>query len=146
MMYALLLKRAGFCLLLGLLLAGCGRKEVPQPVVSGAFEKPQLTGLQYGVNGSVFRIDFELRGDARGVGYQIDRTQVDPYCQCPGFWRRFYEEPARPGIVNRPLYKMITMKNTTVEYLFRMRAVDMQGNLGAWSPVMHARGVDLLKQ
>jgi len=135
----------GFALLLvaGLMLNGCGRKEAPQMIVEGA--APQILDLKYEVNGGSLKLDFKLVGVAEGVGYQIDRTEVDPYCKCPGFFRRYFEQPAFAGQVGEPLTKLINLKTTEREFVFRIRAVDAQGNLGAWSELMHARGVDLMK-
>jgi len=131
-------------LLLAVALTGCGHKEAPHPAGNNE-AKPQIVDLANIVNGSVLRLDFILKGDARGVGFQIDRAQIDPYCQCPGFWRRYLEQMPRHELANTKTYKMIHLKNTTVEYLFRIRAVDAFGNLGPWSKIIHARGVDLSK-
>ncbi|MFQ5345832.1 MAG: hypothetical protein ACE5DZ_07730 [Mariprofundus sp.] len=135
-------KRIWLVVMLVLVVAGCGRKEAPQP--AGEI-KPQIVDLKYAVNGSVLRLDFELQGDERGVGFQIDRTRIDPYCQCPGFWRRYLDVPPRRNMANKPAYKIITLKNDTVDYLFRIRAIDAAGNLGPWSKMIRARGVNLLK-
>ncbi len=131
------------CLFAGLLLAGCGRKEPPQLVATGA--APQIVGLKYEVNGGSLKLDFTLVGSPEGVGYQIDRTEMDPYCGCPGFFRRYFEQPAFADQVGKPLTKLINLKTTEREYVFRIRAVDALGNLGPWSELIHARGVDLMK-
>ena len=135
----------GFALLLvaGLMLNGCGRKEAPQLIVAGA--APQVVDLRYEVNGGTLKLDFMLVGSADGVGYQVDRTEMDPYCKCPGFFRRYFEQPAFPAQVGKPLNKLINLKTIDKEFVFRIRAVDAQGNLGEWSELIHARGVDLMK-
>lgn len=130
-------------LLIGLLtLSGCGRKEAPQ-VASAGNNKPQLNNLQDRVVGNVLELTFVLTGNPQGVGFQVDRTEIDPYCQCPGFWRRFYDRPPMPVQVGQPSKRLIKLKNDTVEYLFRIRAYDIDGNLGPWSRAIHAKGVDL---
>lgn len=126
-----------------LLLAGCGRKEAPQVVVEGA--TPQLMNLKYEATGGALKFDFVLAGSAEGVGYQIDRAEMDPYCNCPGFFRRYFEQPPFPYQVGESITKLVHLKTTEKEFVFRIRAIDALGNLGAWSEQIHARGVDLLK-
>jgi len=133
------------CLILAVLLNGCGRKEVPQNIVDDSV-KPQIVDLQHKVIGNVLRLDFALKGNAQGVGYDIDRTQMDPYCQCPGFWRRFFEQPALAKQVNEDTYRIISLKTAEVEFLFRIRAVDVAGNFGPWSKLIHAQAIDLNKK
>jgi len=131
-------------LLIGLLaLSGCGRKEAPQ--IAGPV-KPQINDLRDQVVGNVLELKFMLTGDARGVGFQVDRTEVDPYCQCPGFWRRFYDRAPMPLQVGDESKRLIQLKNDKIEYLFRIRAYDIDGNLGPWSRAIHAKGVDLLSR
>jgi len=135
------LKFSVVLLFLTLVLNGCGRKEIPQVMVDASII-PQITDLRQEVNVSVLRLDFVLEGDAHGVGFQIDRTKMDPYCQCPGMWRRFFEQRAQAKQVGTKSYKMIHLNDYTTEFLFRIRAVDAFGNLGPWSKVIHARGMD----
>lgn len=78
-------------LMLGLGLTACGRKEAPRPVVAES-EKPQIQNLESEIAGNILKLSFTLVGNPAGMGYQIDRTQVDPYCKCPGFWRRYYDQ------------------------------------------------------
>lgn len=134
----------GLLLCLSLLLTACGRKEVPQ-VINGESVAPQISDLRSEVVGNVLRMDFTLVGDTQGVGYEIDRTQEDPYCQCPGMWRRFYEQPALARQVNKAAYRIINLKTDKIEFLFRIRAVDVIGNFGPWSKMIRARAVDLRK-
>ncbi|MDX8407691.1 MAG: hypothetical protein R8L58_04825 [Mariprofundaceae bacterium] len=138
-----LLRGVAVLLILGLLASGCGRKEAPQLIAEGA--APRLVDLKYEVNGGSLKLDFILSGSPAGVGYQIDRTEMDPYCGCPGFFRRYFEQPAFAGQVGKPLTKLINLKTTRKEFVFRIRAVDAEGNLGQWSEAIHARGVDLMK-
>ena len=129
-------------LLLALALSGCGRKEAPQVINNGSIT-PQISDLYYEVVGNVLRLDFTLNGDANGVGYQIDRTQIDPYCKCPGFWRRFFEQPTLAKQVDVASYKIIRL-TTTAEFVFRIRAIDTVGSFGPWSKLIRARAADAL--
>jgi len=140
-MHTSLQRRLWLFLMMAVVLAGCGRKMAPQPVSTNA-EKPQIVDLQHEAIGNVMRLDFVLRGNPAGVGYQIDRTMIDPYCQCPGFWRRYVSKAAMPRLANSKTKKMLLL-STKVEYVFRIRAVDVDGNFGPWSKMMRARGVDL---
>ncbi|TLS66958.1 hypothetical protein FE236_04195 [Mariprofundus erugo] len=124
-----------------LLLSACGRKEAPQ--IAGT-EKPQISDLRDQVVGNVLELQFVLSGNEHGVGFQVDRTELDPYCQCPGMWRRLYDRAAMPGQTGETK-KLIKLKNDKTEYLFRIRAYDADGNLGPWSHAIHAKGVDLYK-
>jgi hypothetical protein len=130
-------------LLAVLLLGGCGRKEVPQ-VISGA-APPELLGLKHEVQGATLTLTFRLQGDPAGLGYQIDRTEIDPYCQCPGFWRRDFEQPPRPGLGGKKLTRAIALKTDKKEFVFRVRAYDEAGRLGPWSKSIRVRAVDLFK-
>ncbi|MDQ6981764.1 MAG: hypothetical protein Q9M08_01980 [Mariprofundus sp.] len=132
-------------LLVAMLLAGCGHKEAPQPVADSSV-KPQLLGLQYEQAGNVLKLSFKLRGDPSGVGYQIDRTQIDPYCQCPGFWRRYHDQQPLADLVNRTMKKIINLKTTKIEFVYRLRPIDINGNFGPWSKSIRARGVDLFNK
>jgi len=129
--------------ILALLVAGCGRKEPPQVLAKGA--PPQLVDLSYEVNGPVLALSFRLLGNERGIGYQIDRAEMDPYCKCPTIWRRHFEQPPLARQVNEPLKKMINLISYDREFLFRIRAVDADGNLGEWSEPIHAKAVDLMQ-
>jgi len=130
------------CLIIAVILGGCGRKEAPQPIIASS-EKPQLLNLQYEQAGNVLKLSFGLSGNPKGVGYQIDRTEIDPYCQCPGFWRRYSDQHALPDLANRTTKKIINLKTTKSEFAYRLRATDLDGNFGPWSKVIRARGVDL---
>jgi len=132
-------------LIVAVALAGCGHKAAPQPVTDSS-EKPQLVGLQYEQAGNVLKLSFELRGDPKGVGYQIDRTQIDPYCQCPGFWRRYHDQQPLSDLVNRTTKKIINLKTTKIEFVYRLRAIDVNGNFGPWGKSIRARGVDLFRK
>jgi len=132
-------------LMLAMVLTACGHKEAPHPVTDSS-EKPQLLGLQYEQAGNVLKLTFKLRGDPKGVGYQIDRTQIDPYCQCPGFWRRYRDQQPMADLVNRTTKKIINLKTTKIEFVYRLRAIDINGNFGPWGKSIRARGVDLFRK
>jgi hypothetical protein len=127
-----------------LLLGGCGRKEAPQIVHDS--QPPQLVNLQHELNGMVLKLDFELAGSPEGVGFQIDRAAIDPYCKCPGLWRRYLEELATAKKVGVPMTKILRLRSTTIEHVFRIRAVDTAGQFGPWSEHIRTLGVDLYNQ
>ena len=127
-----------------LVLAGCGRKEAPQ--IAYDSQAPQLLGLQHEVNGMVLKLDFKLAGSPEGVGYQIDRAEIDPYCQCPGLWRRYLEVLPMPKNTGAQIAKILRLRSTTAEHVFRIRAIDTAGQFGPWSKHMRALGVDLFNQ
>jgi len=144
MKHLFLRRRTWVLLLLVMAATGCGRKEAPQPD-SGRAAKPQIVNLQHEVKGNIVRLSFGLKGNPAGVGYQIDRTIIDPYCQCPGFWRRYTSHAATPHMANSNAEKILNL-GTKTEYVFRIRAVDVDGNLGAWSKMMRVHGVDLFNK
>ncbi len=133
------------CLLTAVVLGGCGKKEMPQPVVAGS-EKPQLVDLSYEQAGNVLKLSFTLKGNPAGLGYQVDRTEIDPYCQCPGFWRRYHDQQPRADLANRTIRKIINLNSGQAEYVYRLRAVDLDGNLGPWSKSIRARSIDLFNK
>jgi len=124
-----------------LALSACGRKEAPQ--ITSDNDMPRLNDLHDRVVGNVLELTFVLTGNEKGVGFQVDRTTMDPYCQCPGLWRRFYNRPPLPVQVDSPSKRLIPLRTDKTEYLFRIRAYDIDGNLGPWSRAIHAKGVDL---
>jgi hypothetical protein len=127
-----------------LLLGGCGRKEAPQIVHDS--QPPQLVDLRHELRGMVIKLDFELAGSPEGVGYQIDRAEIDPYCKCPGLWRRYLEHLPIPQNIGVPITKVLKLRTQKVEFAFRIRAVDAAGQLGSWSKHMRVAGVDLYNQ
>jgi len=127
-----------------LVLGGCGRKEAPQ--IAYDSQAPQLLGLQHELSGMVLKLDFELAGSPEGVGYQVDRAEIDPYCKCPGLWRRYLEELPMSKNVGVPITKILKLRSTTVEFVFRIRAIDTAGQFGPWSKHIRTLGVDLFNQ
>lgn len=130
-------------LLLALLVAGCGRKEPPQVLDPSA--APQVADLNYEVTGPALVLSFRLLGNPKGVGYQIDRAEMDPYCKCPGFWRRYFEQEPLARQVNVDIQKNINLRTLSKQFVFRIRAVDVDGRLGEWSEPIHAQAVDLMQ-
>lgn len=127
-----------------LVLGGCGRKEAPQIIHES--QPPQLVDLHYELTGMSLKLDFKLTGSPEGVGYQIDRAAIDPYCKCPDLWRRYMEQLPIPQNVGVSLTKMLRLRTPNTEYAFRIRAFDAAGQLGPWSKHMRATGVDLFNQ
>jgi len=122
---------------------GCGRKELPQ--VTGEGPPPVIAEMTHEIEGNVLVLNLRLQGGADGVGYQVDRTEIDPYCKCPGFWRRFLERPPMPEQAGRLLQRNINLKTTVAEYVFRVRAVDGLGRLGPWSKPFRAQSKAMIQ-
>ena len=121
-----------------LALAGCGRKEPPVPMSSSA--PPSIVSMTHDVHVNTLELELVLTGGGEGgVGYQIDRAPIDPYCNCPGFWRRYREVPAQPALVGVNTKVLIDLRGGTIAYAFRIRAVDSLGRLGPWSEIIRAR-------
>lgn len=125
-----------FTLIIGLALTACGRKQMPQVVTEAP---PQIAELQHETREITLKVTMRLAGGSHGIGYQIDRAEMDPYCKCPGFWRRYREEyPARKN-VGKKLSLMLPLGSSEVGYVFRIRAVDGLGRFGPWSKPIRAR-------
>jgi predicted small lipoprotein YifL len=121
-----------------LALAGCGRKEPPVPMAVSA--PPAIVSIKHSVHVNTLELDLVLTGGGEGgVGYQIDRAPIDPYCNCPGFWRRYREVPAQRALVGANTKVLIDLRGGTIAYAYRIRAVDAIGRLGPWSKIIQAR-------
>jgi len=121
-----------------LILTGCGRKEMPQPVTSE--EPPSIVSISHEVAGNSLKIELQLAGGSYGIGYQIDRAEIDPYCKCPGFWRRYLEEAPNPANFDKPrLSQLISIKSLDTEYAFRVRAIDALGRFSEWSQIIRVK-------
>lgn len=121
-----------------LLLAGCGRKEMPQPVVDAP--PPVITAITHELVGKSLKIEMQISGGSHGVGYQIDRAEIDPFCNCPGFWRRFVEAtPREENLGKQSLSELITLKTPKTEYAFRVRAIDLFGRFSEWSAIIRVK-------
>ncbi|MDT8375357.1 MAG: fibronectin type III domain-containing protein [Mariprofundaceae bacterium] len=133
-----------FFVITAFVLAGCGRKEPPQPIADNA--PPALVSVEHIITGNSLKLDMVLSGGSGGLGYQIDRAEMDPYCKCPGEWRRYYEEMPNPKNFDKPsLSKLINLRGGDMEYVFRVRAVDALGRFSEWSKPIRARAVILFE-
>jgi len=119
-----------------LLLAGCGRKEPPQVIVDAS--PPEIATLNISDAKTSKKIELQLTGGQNGVGYQIDRAEMDPYCKCPSLWQRYYEEPPQLKNNTRTLQRMLRLNEGKHDYTFRLRAIDNVGRLGSWSKPIQA--------
>ncbi len=121
-----------------LLFSGCGRKEPPQPIVNDA--PPSITEISHSISGNTLQVDLKLAGGSYGIGIQIDRAEIDPHCDCPGFWRRYAESSPKAKNFDKPvLTKFINLRGGELEYAFRIRAIDVLGRFGEWSETIRAR-------
>ena len=121
-----------------LLFSGCGRKEPPQPIVNDA--PPSVTIISHSVSGNTLKVDMKLAGGSYGIGIQIDRAEIDPHCNCPGFWRRYVESSPKAKNYDKPsLSKFINLRGGELEYAFRIRAIDALGRFSEWSKTIRAR-------
>jgi len=121
------------CLLLCLtilVVAGCGRKEPAQAIVES--DPPSIASIKVLDADPSKQLQIQLAGGAGGVGYQMDRAEMDPYCKCPSTWLRYYEEYPLPRNNTKELHKMIRLEVGGHDYVYRLRAIDAAGRLGAW--------------
>jgi len=129
---------SAFVLILALALGGCGRKEAPQPIAEEA--PPVITAISHTMAGNVLKIEMKISGGSYGLGYQIDRAEIDPYCKCPGFWRRYQEQqPTKENLDKENFSELIPLRAPDVEFAFRVRAIDALGRFSEWSRVIRAK-------
>lgn len=128
---------------LGLAFTGCGRKEPPQ--VSDPREPPTIASLEYMIAGNSLKLDIELAGGSEALGFQMDRTEQEPGCKCPGFWRRYYEAPPSARLKGKTITKMFNLRTHKSIYYFRVRAVDDLGRLGPWGETIFAQAEEMLE-
>lgn len=126
-----------------MLTVGCGRKEPPQAVVAAG--PPQIASISQELSGNVLKLKIRLAGGSQGVGYQIDRSELDPYCNCPSFWQRFYEEPPQAKNAGPELERLLRLRLDRT-YVFRIRAIDGLGRLGPWSKPISAKAEKRVEQ
>ena len=121
-----------------LVIAGCGRKEPPQPVADSA--PPAIVSIEHIIAGNSLKLEITLSGGSGGIGYQIDRAEIDPYCKCPGEWRRYVEEvPSPKNFDKSSLQHLINLRSSDVAFAFRVRAVDILGRFSEWSAPIRAQ-------
>lgn len=123
------------------ILVGCGLKEIPQ---IDTRKPPHIEGLKHDISGNILRISFTILEGDGPVGYQIDRAEIDPHCNCPESWQRFFEQPVLRKQKGKVLTHMLNLRNYKRAFVFRLRPVDMMGNLGAWSKSIHARAEKMI--
>ncbi len=126
----------------GVLLGACGRKEMPQ-VDTG--KPPHIEALKHDMAGNSLRLTFALLGGSGPVGYQIDRAEIDPHCNCPAFWQRFLDQPAIRGQKGKVLSRTLNLRTYKRAFAFRIRAVDSFGNIGVWSKPILARAEKMME-
>jgi len=120
---------------LSLLLTACGRKEMPQVAASDG--PPEIAQLTVESTFKVVRMNLRLKGGHNGIGYQIDRAELDPYCKCPDRWQRYFEQSPTPLNADKEIVKVFRTELGDHQFLYRLRAIDGEGRLGAWSKVIH---------
>jgi len=120
---------------LSLLLTACGRKEMPQVVASDG--PPEIAQLNVESTFKVVRMNLRLKGGHSGIGYQIDRAELDPYCNCPDRWQRYFEQQPSPLNADKEIVKVFRTEQGDHQFLYRLRAIDGEGRLGTWSKVIH---------
>ncbi|MDX8403137.1 MAG: fibronectin type III domain-containing protein [Mariprofundaceae bacterium] len=128
--------------ILALALGGCGRKEPPQPVADAP--PPKIVMFKHAVEVDVLHITIKITGGSYGVGFQVDRSEIDPSCKCPSFWRRFYEKPVSNKHFDKKISKFINLKADT-EYAFRVRAIDALGRFTEWTEPFLTKSEDTYK-
>ena len=121
-----------------LCLNACGKKEAPQPL--GQEAVPTIVSMEHAVVGNTLKLEMQLTGGSHGLGYQIDRAEIDPYCNCPSFWRRFNElAPSPKNLEKGSFSKLVVLKDPNMEYAFRVRAIDSIGRFSEWSKTIRAQ-------
>ena len=116
-------------------LVGCGLKT-NLVVYDDSAPMPQIANLSYQVHGDMLDLALDIAGGSGAVFYQIDRTEVEPDCQCIGHWLRYYESSAstqRQGLVRH-----IKLRKSNVVYAFRLRVKDSLGRVSGWSQILKA--------
>jgi len=137
------MRRAVIMLTLAIALTSCGRKEPPQVV--DLRKMPEIASLEHTVSGNSLKLILRLQGGADGIGFQVDRTEQDPGCKCPGFWRRYFEAPPSTRQKGEPITKLFNLRSHKHIYYFRVRAIDGLGRLGPWSETIFAQAEVMLE-
>ncbi len=114
-----------------LALAACGLKAPPTPTPTTGEGAPRIAALEHTIEGNVLHLRLRLEGGEDGVGYQVDRAELDPICGCLTPWRRYFEDPPRPALQGKWVERNFPLSSTTTRF-YRVRAVDGRGHLGPW--------------
>jgi len=118
------------------MVVGCGRKEPPQAWIDKG--QPRIDALKVTNAISSKRVTLTLAGGEGGLGYQVERSELDPYCQCPSTWTPFAELPPARRNEGTPLDRMLVFEIGGHYYAYRIRAIDALGRLGKWSKTLQA--------
>ena len=120
-----------------LLIVGCGRKEPPQAWMDKG--EPRILSIEVINAVPSKKLNIELGGGEGGVGYQLERAEIDPICKCPSTWGRYYEEPPTRRNEGKTLQKMIRLDLASHQYVYRLRAIDALGRLSDWSQTIQLK-------
>ncbi len=115
-------------------LVACGRKEPPQAWIDKG--EPYMENLELISAGPSKKMMVTLAGGEGGVGYQLERAEMDPYCQCPTAWSPYHEEVPQRKNQGKALERILRFEISGHYYLYRVRAMDALGRLGAWSQTL----------
>ncbi len=126
-------------LVFALVLAGCGLKAPPTPILEGDEGAPVIQNFSWEHAGTAVRFVFTLAGGKGGVGYEVDRAIIDPICKCPTMWRRLFEEPPRASLRGKKIVRLFRLPEKGIVYRFRIRAVDADGNASPWIGPIEAK-------
>jgi len=118
------------------LMTGCGRKEPPQAWIDKG--EPRIASITVVKAGTSKKLQIELADGEGGVGYQLERSEIDPYCQCPSTWHAFTEIPPSRSNEGKILERVLRFEISGHYFLYRVRAVDALGRLGKWSETFKA--------
>jgi len=119
-----------------LLFTSCGLKT-DLVVYDDSAAEPQLASVSYQVVGQVLQLQLNIVGGSGMVLYQIDRTEVEPGCQCIGNWLRYYESSLSTQRMD--LKRNIKLRHPEKTYAFRVRVKDELGRKSAWSKVFKVK-------
>lgn len=122
-----------------LLFTSCGLKT-DLIIYDDSAAEPQLANVSHHVEGKVLQLQLNIVGGSGMVFYQIDRTEVEPGCQCIGHWLRYYESslsPQRMGLKHN-----VKLRNPDKTYAFRIRVKDELGRKSAWSNVFKVKAIN----
>ncbi len=94
---------------------------------------PKIAKLSHHILGDRLLLDLDVEGGSSEIMYQIDRSEIDPACQCFAQWLRYYE--SSPSKQRLGLKRNIKLR-TDMAYAYRLRVVDNLGRKSAWSKVI----------